>query len=379
MTRRRPGCPAGHGGGHGGGHCAGDLAGYRVVGEPALVREVLARPDDFAPANALTAVQPLRPAALRVLNRVGFALPPVLASASGESHARTRRLVAGFLTPARVAAIGPRISALAEQAASAVDAALADGPVDLASEISQPVPPAIMAELIGVEIGDVGLLKRWSRHSLELFWGRPDEARQLELAASAAEFYSWLRSQSLARRGRDCLFGAADAAGLSVRQVCSLGYFLLIAGHETTSQLINIGLYRALQDARQWQALACEDTARGFVRRLLATESSVPSWRRVAARATVLAGEAIPAGAEIVLRLTGQHPPQPDRSAHALAFGHGPHRCLGAGLAELEAAILLRTTARLLPDITAVGPEPDWLRLLSFQTPRSVIVARARQ
>ncbi|BAS13793.1 cytochrome P450 protein [Arthrobacter sp. Hiyo8] len=74
---------------------------YLVLREPAAVREVLHRPEDFSPANALIAVTPLSGPSLRVLQRARFALPPVLASNDTASHAGIRKVVAGFFTRQR--------------------------------------------------------------------------------------------------------------------------------------------------------------------------------------------------------------------------------------------------------------------------------------
>ena len=90
---------------------------YLVVKDPDTVREVLHRPEEFSPANALVAVTPLTGPALRVLQRVRFALPPVLASNDTDTHAGIRKVVAGYFTPATVAAQEPRIRELAQEAA----------------------------------------------------------------------------------------------------------------------------------------------------------------------------------------------------------------------------------------------------------------------
>ncbi|WP_427016797.1 cytochrome P450 [Pseudarthrobacter sp. P1] len=349
---------------------------YHVVSEPSMVREVLRRVEDFLPTNALTAVVPLSPAARRILARERFALPPILASATGTQHRSVRSLVAGFFTPATVAAIGPRVRELTRERARAVAAALVDGPVDLADAIAKHIPPLIMVDLIGVDCPDLDLFKRWSRDSLELFWGWPDEERQLVLAHSAAEFYGWLRGTVLASRGSTSLFGVLDAAGLSTAEICSLGYFLAIAGQETTSQLMATTMHRALADRALWAVAGEDEAAAGsIVRGVLAAESSVHTWRRATAHPTVLDGVDLPAGAEILLELSGHHPSDARPTDYALAFGHGLHRCLGAKLAELETRLVLHETARALPGVVPAGPDPAWLRLLSFQAPLTVHVA----
>ena len=350
---------------------------YLRVRDPDTVRDVLRRTEEFLPENALTAVVPLCPEALRVLARVGFSLPPVLASASGPEHLDVRRTVAAFFSPGKVGALEADIAALAADAAEAArERMIVGGDVDLGQALASVVPPAIMARLTGTAVPDGDALQRWSRDSLELFWGWPDPARQVELARSAAEFYAWLRGEVEASRGSGNLFGVLHDAGLGVRQICSLGYFLVIAGQETTALLINTVLYRTLRDREAWAACREEPAARAQVRRILATESSVHTWRRRAVTRAVVDGHSLPAGAEIVLELSGHHRAG-DSSGYALAFGYGLHRCLGARLAELEAVLALREAARLLPAAVGTGPEPPWLRLLSFQAPLRVATRMA--
>lgn len=367
---------------------------FTVISDPAVVREVMRRTDDFAPTNALTSVVPLAPATLRRLSRVRFALPPVLASATGEQHRAVRSMVARFFTPAKVAAVAPRVRELAREQLAGAAAQLAAGTpspgvptVDLADAVGRHIPPIVMAELTGQPVPDLELLKRWSQDSLELFWGWPGPDRQLVLAESAAEFYEWLVAEAVAARGSDSLFGVLDTAGLSRAEVCSLGYFLVIAGQETTSQLINTALYRGIGNRGTgkpaqglgggqsgWAELAAPEAAAAHVRDVLATESSVHTWRRAALHETVLAGTELPAGAEILLELSGRHPADAGPTGYSLAFGHGLHRCLGAKLAELETALVVEEAARALPDIRLAGPRPEWLALLSFQAPLTVTV-----
>ncbi|MDQ0865129.1 cytochrome P450 [Arthrobacter globiformis] len=365
---------------------------YLVVRDPASVREVLHRPADFSPANALVAVTPLEGPALRVLQRAGFALPPVLASNDTGTHGGIRKVVAGFFTPATVAGLEPRIRELAREAAGkTADQLDRSGHADLVQTVAAFPPAVIMFELLGLPVRDLADLKRWGLDSMELFWGWPDGDRQLELARIAAEFYGWLRrlvAESVAAPGRN-LFKSLAGHGLTRTEMCSLGYFLLIAGQETTTQLISTTLFRLLEGSAPvgWPEASSEAGARSVVRHVLATESSVPTWRRVAAHSTDLGGDRIPAGTEILLELSGnqitagtgpgRQSPQAQvgrGSSTGLVFGSGIHRCLGAKLAELEAAIIVQEAAAALPGIQLQDHEPDWIRLLSFQAPRTATV-----
>ncbi len=367
---------------------------YRVLRNPDTVREVLHRPQDFSPANALLAVTPLSGRALRVLQKARFALPPVLASNDTGTHAGIRKVVAGFFTPAKVSAMEPRIRALArESAARAAQRLASGGSVDLVQAVAADPPAIVMLEMLGLPVRDVPALKAWSLDSLELFWGWPDEDRQLELAHSAADFYSWVRElvlESVASPENN-LFKALARHGLSTPEICSLGYFLLIAGQETTTQLISTTLFRLAEGSRgiSWCEAATAPKARDLVRHVLATESSVPTWRRVASQDTELDGQRIRAGEEILLELTGNHgfpwaetagietagTERPGPTPFGLAFGSGIHRCLGAKLAELEAAVVVHETAAALKGVRLRDSNPEWLRLLSFQAPRTVVVA----
>lgn len=350
---------------------AGDLL---RVDEPHAVREVLRRVDDFAPDNALTAVTPLGPDALRRLARARFALPPVLASASGPAHLRVRRVVARFLTPAQVEAVRPLVVELTRERVDAARRELvAGGTVDLTEAVSAHVAPAVFGHLVGLAMPPTPLLHRWSRHSLELFWGYPDPQRQVVLADSAAELFTWLTDAIHTRvTGRPSLFDALRAAGVDEPRLRSLAFFLLIGGQETTAMLTDIALHEALASGA-WRSIARggPSEAEQLVRRMLTTTSSVPTWRRVAVRDTTIGGRAVAAGTAVLVELCRHEPGVSDDS---LAFGFGVHRCLGARLAPLEAAVVLAETAAGLPEAVPAGPAPDWLRLLSFQAPRTVLV-----
>ena len=346
-------------------------AGLWLVDEAGLVREVLRRPEDFAPDNALTAVVPLAPATLRRLARARFALPPVLASASGPEHRRVRTVVTGFFTPRTVAAVRPRVVELTRARAEWVAGRVGRGEtVDLATELSRRVVPRVLGELIGLALPEPGMLRRWSVDSLELFWGLPGPGRQLVLAESAVELFGWLAAQVDAPPPAGSLIGALAGAGVDRARTLSLVYFLVIAGQETTAMLTDTALLRVLRSPTGWQVAGrSAEGAGALVREVLGEQSSVHTWRRVAARDTVLGGRPVPAGTELLLRLSGRADGDP-----GLAFGYGVHRCVGARLAELQASTVLAEAAAALPGLRAAGPDPAWLRLLSFQAPATVLV-----
>jgi cytochrome P450 len=334
-----------------------------VVKDPEQVRQALLDPGTFRPDNAVLAHTPLSVPALRVLSSVGFALPPTLANNAGPSHRPIRQAVARFFSPARVAAVEPLTRRLfSERLAQVQDHLDAGNEVDLVSSVAAEPPALVLLHLLRLREVDVPALKRWSRDSLELFWGWPDADRQLELAHSAAAFYSWLRERT-ASASADDLFGVLGAVGLSEEEICAVAYFLLIAGQETTSQLISAAYHRLLGRPVADAAEAVEDVLR--------EASSVPTWRRVTAGPAEVGGVRLPGGAPVLLGLTGGGGPAD------LAFGLGIHRCLGAGLARLEARVAVECAAALLPDVRQVDGDPPMIELLSFRAPAGLRVERA--
>ena len=349
---------------------------YRSIEDPDTVRAILARPDEFSPANALsTAVEP-EPAALRVLARARFALPEVLASASGPEHLEVRRIVAGFFSPAKVRAQREPILDRVRGICAELEPRLRKGEsADLATELAAVIPVEAMARLTGVPVPELGTLKAWSRDSLELFWGWPDAQRQLVLARSAAQYFGWLDASvhQAVQRDDGNLYAALHRAGVSEPQIRSLAYFLGIAGQETTSMLIQTALHAALHNHR-WEALAQAGTeeaaAQGLVREVLARASSVPTWRRIALKDTRIGDLEFATGEQLVLRLAGGE--LGAAGDDSLAFGYGIHRCLGASLARMETELVLSETARCLPLAVADGPPVPFGHLLSFQAPPAV-------
>ena len=343
-----------------------------VVENPDDVRRVLLDPETFRPDNALTAFTPIGVEALRTLTSVGFALPPTLANNASDTHRVIRQTVAGYFSTSRVLAAQSTARALNENRFQRVAAELASGEtIDLVASAIGEVPALVLLELLGVECADIPQLKRWSIDSLELFWGRPDLDRQEELATSAAEFYAWLRTLTEAARGGQGAAFFTELVGLTLtdEEICAIGYFLLIAGQETTGQLVSTVIWRTLPNVELWRSIGERpELAAAVVESTLQEDSSVPTWRRYVSRPVVVGNVALPSGASVLLKLTGTGAP-PD-----LAFGIGVHRCLGARLARMEATVALEAAARLLPEIAVAEPEPPMIDLLSFRAPRRVLV-----
>ncbi|MFG1951212.1 cytochrome P450 [Micromonospora sp. NPDC048830] len=359
--------------------------GHLVVTRHALVRQVLADPATFRPDNALDAVTPIPVAALRVLAGHRFRLPPTLANNSGASHPEIRGIVADALHPDRVAAQRPWLTGLVRERVARLRAALDAGvPVDLYAGLAADLPLLVLARLVELPDAPVGAVKEFARAALELFWAPLDEHRQRALAAEVGRFHRVLRAFAATGGG---LAARLRAAGHSPDVVVGALFFLLVAGQETTSQFLTLLLHRLAGEPEVRAGLRDGSVSvADVVEEGLRLEPPIVTWRRVAAVDTTLGGTAVPAGTSVVLWLAraGRDPavvPQPAAfapgqrgSRRHLAFGAGAHRCVGAQLARLEAAVVVAEAAPLLDGVRVVRPPwcPD---NLTFRMPDAFVVA----
>ncbi|MFI7431519.1 cytochrome P450 [Micromonospora sp. NPDC049836] len=360
---------------------------HLVVTRHALVRRLLTDPATFRPDNALDAVTPLPVAALRVLAGHRFRLPPTLANNATASHPEIRGIVAGALHPDRVAAQQPWLTGLVRRRVARLAAALdAGAPVDLYADLAADLPLLVLARLVELPDAPVTAVKDFAQAALELFWAPLDEPRQLALAAEVGRFHTVLRAFAADGGG---LAARLRAAGHSPDVVVGALFFLLVAGQETTSQFLTLLLHRltaepAVRAGLRTGAVEVADVVEEGLR----LEPPIVTWRRVAAVDTSLGGTAVPAGTSIVawLARAGRDPevvaapdgfvPGQRGSRRHLAFGAGPHRCVGAQLARMEAAVVVAEAAPLLDGVTVVRPPwcPD---NLTFRMPDAFVIRRA--
>jgi cytochrome P450 len=279
-------------------------------------------------------------------------------------HARLRALAHQAFTPARVARLRGRIQARAD---ALLDAAIPTGHLDVIADLAYPLPVGVIADLVGVPPADRGRLRRWAA-AFEAFLDRPSDVAGAYRAT--LEFHAYLRGLIAARRARpeDDLLSAllaAEARGATFREeellvMCTL---LLNAGHVTTTNLIGNGLLALLRHPAQLRLLR-DDPALlpGAVEEALRYDSPVQFTARTAAADVALGGATIRRGdlVKLLLGAANRDPaqyPDPDRfdiarpASRHLAFGLGPHFCLGAALARLEGQVVLGTLLRRLPGL----------------------------
>ena len=282
-----------------------------------------------------------------------FADPP--------EHTKLRGLISRAFTPKVIADLEPRIRAISREL---LDAARARGEMDLAREYAVPLAMRVIADMTGLPPRDLALYRRWSDTILRLSYTRPggEEAERAgrDFGVVTGEMDSYL-AEMIARRdgsaGDDLLAGliSAEANGerLSRNEILGFLQLLVVAGQETTSDLIDNAVLCLLEHPDQFSRLrAAPELLPSAIEEVLRYRSPLQWMMRTPRRDVELHGTTIPAGAFVlpVIGSANRDPRQflePDRFDIArdpnphLAFGHGPHFCLGAALSRLEARIAL--------------------------------------
>ena len=340
-------------------------------------------------AEAQRTLYPVCPEADSVLR--GLDLVPTMSNADPPAHSRYRSVIMRALSPRRMARLEPVIR---ERAGALVDAMLASASpaTDIVAGLCHPLPAATLFALIGFPPGDAEQIKAWCEDKIEVNWGRPSAERQVRSAHSMVAFLDPCRARVRARRAApaDDLTSdlVADERGLRDEEAASLLFALSFAGHETTTNLLGNALYQLLSRPGLWDEVAADRTLiPGAVEETLRYDSSVPMWRRVSTRATVLGGVRLPAGARLVLAFgaAGHQPdrfPEPERfdirradARRQLSFGKGIHLCAGAPLARLEGRIVLDALADRMPGLRlAPGHDRRYPANISFRGPRELWV-----
>lgn len=307
----------------------------------------------------------------------------------GEPHTRLRRLVASAFARGHTERLAPLVRARAGALVDDLVARVRDGaPADLVELVAAPLPVAVIADLLGVPEDRRAPLRAWSDAIVRMYEPDPGDDGRRAAEQASADFTALLRELVEERRSgriatdpagrRDLLADllavrddeTADRTRLDEDELVGTAVLLLMAGHEATVNVVGNGVHALLRHPDQWLRLLDDPGLVGTaVEELIRFDAPLQLFERTAVVDTTIAGHVVPAGTRIatLLGAAGRDPSVFGDDADCLdvgrspnphlGFGAGVHYCLGAPLARLEIAEVLRALLERLPD-AAVDGEP---------------------
>jgi cytochrome P450 len=294
--------------------------------------------------------------------------PGALIAMDPPDHTRYRRLLAGKFTVRRMRLLADRVRAFTEERLDAI--ADREGPVDLVTELAQPVPAQMICELLGVPYED---RDEFGDRTLPLFRLGATETEVAEATTALASYLAGLVAIKRAEPAED-LLGDLAGTDLTDEELVTIAFILLGAGLDTTTNMIALGAYALLTHPGQLAILRSgEATPARAVEELMRYLSVVPALVRTALEDLVLGGETVRAGEAVTLSIPAANRdpgrfPDPDaldllrEATGHVGFGHGIHQCLGQQLARIELEVVLPELFSRFPDLR-LAAQPETLRM----------------
>ncbi|MGH2759624.1 MAG: cytochrome P450 [Actinomycetota bacterium] len=300
----------------------------------------------------------------------------------GADHERLRGLVSKVFTPRVIGGLRDRVQALANEL---LDSAEARGHMDLIADYAYSLPVTIICELLGVPVEDRADFRQWTAQAARSLDPARNEEEADEMIRAgrdaAKKFGSYFTNIVQGRRSHPqddlvtALINAQEGEDrLATDELLSTFVLLLVAGHETTTNLIGNGVLALLRNPAELETLRADlgsEPMRLAVEELLRYEPPVAGVVRIASDDVPFAGTVIPKGHDVIVLIAAANRdpaqfPDPDRldirrsDNRHLTFSGGPHFCLGAPLARLEGQIAIATLLRRFPSIELKTDEPEW-------------------
>ncbi|OBF48562.1 cytochrome [Mycobacterium sp. 852002-50816_SCH5313054-b] len=345
--------------------CWNDVTNFWALLKYEDIRFVSSNPSLFTSTKGISIPDPQQPNPVQEGNLI-FTDPP--------RHRQLRKLINSGFTRRRVAVLEPKIREIVR---GILDGIEPDSVLEFAEEIAAPLPTRMIAELIGAPPDDWEQFREWS----DAATGTADPEIELDSVVALGQLYEYFQKLIAARRSSpredllSVLAGAEiDGVRLTDEDLLNFAFLLLVAGNETTRNLIALGTLALIAHPDQ-RRLLVEDRSLipGAVEEMLRWNSPVVHMARTATADVEIRGQRIAEG-DIVVMLYGsanrdedvfgpdseefkvtRHP-----NPH-IAFGCGEHSCVGAQLARLEAAVMFEELLRRFPRLELVG-EVDRMR-----------------
>jgi cytochrome P450 len=338
------------------------------------IQSILLQPEKFSSRNTLTSPVKFHPRTLEELVK-GYLPLPIVLNSDGAEHTRFRVPLMKAFAPARIRNLEPFVREVAHRLINAfIDND--NHQTDIISQFAYPLALEVVLTLLGVPKQDIEQTRQWSHDWLMLMSVQLDEEQQIIAAKSTVAFQHYLADLVIARRSipQDDLISTLPLSHvpgvepLIEAELVILLQGLILAGHESTTNMIGTGTLLLLEHPEHWQQL-CEhpEYIPQTVEEILRFDAPIQMFARETTQEVTLGGVTLPEEAQLLL-VYGSGNRDEAIFAHAdefqlrrspnhhLAFGHGVHFCVGAALARLEGRIAFEILCQRLPGLR-LSPE----------------------
>ncbi|GHO48037.1 cytochrome P450 [Ktedonospora formicarum] len=334
------------------------------------IQQILLQPAIFSSSNALTSPVVFSPRVLEELIK-GYLPVPIVLNTDGADHTRFRQPLIKAFAPSRIRKMEPFVFEVANRL---VDTFIQRRQVEIISQFAYPLALEVVLSLLGIPSNDIEQTRQWSQDWLILMSTQIEEERQIEYARGTVDFQRYLAALVAERRRepKDDListlihFEMPEEEPLEENELVIMLQGLILAGHESTTNMIGTGLQVMLEQPEHWTWLREHpQSIPQVVEEILRYDAPIQMFARTTTREVIVDGVILPEEASLLL-LYGSgnrdeaafhcpHEFQPQRTPnHHLAFGHGVHFCVGAALARLEGRIAFEVLSQRIPQLRIV-------------------------
>jgi cytochrome P450 len=297
-----------------------------------------------------------------------------LATTDPPEHGRLRRMVARYFAPRQMELVEARTAAIVEDI---LDRVIEAETVDWVDDVARPLPTYVIAYMLGIPFADAPLLGGWADAVVTLIDGEVEGEERARLEASREECKAYLGELIAARRRSPAenphdvisvLLAIHDEGALNEREVLAFSLLLLVAGLETTMNANSNGLTALFANPEERRkAVHRPDLIPGLIEEILRYDAPIQTVSRVTTADAEVAGTKLPKGSRALL-FFGSANRDEERFEEAgsfrvergpkghLAFGAGPHTCLGAPVTRMELRVLGEAVMRRVASIAPAGP-----------------------
>lgn len=366
---------------------------YWAIAQFEDIKMILSDKERFSSEITLQPLVEFFPEVNQLLRDRNFSPRATLSNNEREDHTRIRTNAMKAFTPPRFKKLEPFIRQLVNDA---IDLFEDDGKADLVEQMVYEFPALVLFKLLGIPKEDVQKIKEWANSRLLLSFGRPNLEEQLVAAGHLVDYWDYcldlvqqrikspkddLPSDMLATRN-------GDDSILTIEDINNVVFGLLLAGHETTTNMSANTVLTLLENRQSWEQITADSSLiPNAIEECLRYRSSVVAWRRLTKVDVEIAGVNIPADSRLLCFLPSANRDETQfensevfdihrkEARSHIAFGFGRHFCLGASLARFELKLLLQELTKRLPGLRlTVGQSLKAVETVQFRGPKELWV-----